>query len=240
MSNPKSNEAIVTTITKRINGVQKYLKTEKAEIPVQGNLLKPASLLKVYQTSLDARAAVTAGHATYQGALKDRDAAETTRLAADESLKGWVLARFGAGSAEASEFGFAPRKQPEVSAATRAAAVLQNKATRLARGTMPKKEKLKIKGVVPTSTAPAAPAVTTTASVPAQTPVAVAAQPAVSTPAAAPSAPSALVAAGPAAAPPPTVTPPPAAVTPAPVVTPAPAVVAPVAAAPAQEVTASH
>jgi hypothetical protein len=238
MSNPKNNDAIVNMITKRVNSVQKYLKTERAEIPVQGRLLNSAALLKLYQGSLNTRAAVTAGRAAYQGAIKERDAAEANRLAADESLKGWVLARFGAGSAEASEFGFAPRKQPDVSAATRAAAVLQNKATRVARLTMPRKEKLKIKGVVPTSTAPAAPATISTSApaqplVPAPVPVA--------SPVATSSAPSAQVAAGPAVAPPPTVTPTAVASTPtAPVATPAPAVVmAPVAAGPAQEVTHS-
>ena len=141
MANPKSNDAIVTVITKRINGIQKHLKAAKVAIPVQGALLKPSSLLGIYQKSLDARAAVTAGRATYQGALKDREEAEVDRLAADESLKGWVLSRFGAGSAEASEFGYAPRKAPEVSAATRAAAVEQSRATRQARGTVGKKEK---------------------------------------------------------------------------------------------------
>ncbi len=159
MSTSQNNNAIVTIISKRVGAVQKYLKADKVEIPVQGNLLKPAALLKLYQSSLDARAAVAAGHATYQGALKARDEAEATRLAADESLKAWVLARFGAGSTEASGFGFVPRKQPAVSGReTRAAAVVQNKATREARGTVGKKAKLKIKGVVPTSTAPAAPA----------------------------------------------------------------------------------
>jgi hypothetical protein len=230
MANPKNNDAIVNLITKRINGVQKYLKTEKVDIPVQGTLLKPASLTKLYQTSLDARAAVTAGHATYRGALKDREAAEADRLAADESLKGWVLARFGAGSVEASEFGFAPRKTPVVSAQTRAAAVVQNKATRDARGTMGKKEKLKIKGVVPTPTAPAAPAVAS-ASVPAHTLVALPALLTTAPPAVASSAPSAQVAAGPAAASPATA-PPVVAVTPAPAV-----VTAPAAAGQPQEVT---
>jgi hypothetical protein len=246
MSNPKNNDAIVTVITKRLNAVQKYLKTEKAEIPVQGDLLKPAALLKLYQGSLDARAAVTAGHATYQGALKARAEAEANRLAADESLKAWVLARYGAGSTEASEFGFAPRKQPVVSAATRAAAVLQNQATRKARGTMPREEKLKIKGVVPTSTAPAAPATPST-SAPAQPLVAPPVPLTAAPPAAMSPAPSAQIAAGPAAAPPPTVTPAAVAATPmppvavsAPQVTSAPAVVAaPVVAAPAPEVTHS-
>jgi len=225
MSNPKANDTIVSILTKRVNGVQKYLVAEKAEIPVQGALLKPAHLVKLYKGNLDARAAVTAGHSSYKAAIATRDEAEVSRLAADESLKAWVLARFGADSVEAGEFGFAPRKKPEVSAETRAAAVLQNKATRDARGTVGKKKKLQIKGVVPTSTAPAAPATTPT-SVPAPALVAPPV-PLITATADASSAPSAQVAAGPAATPPPTVTPvvvvTPATATPAPVVTSAPA-----------------
>jgi hypothetical protein len=232
MSNPTNNNAIVTVITKRINAVQKHLKAEKADIPVNGRLLKPALLLKLYQRSLDARAAVTAGHAAYQGALKDRTAAEAERLAADESLKAWVLARFGAGSVEASEFGFEARKVPVVSATTRAAAVAQSKATRLARGTVGRKKKLEIKGVVPTSPAPAAPATPAT-SAPPHTLVALPALLTAAPPVAAPATPSAQVAAGPVVTPPPTAAP-------VPVVTPAPAVVtAPVAAAAAPEVAHS-
>jgi hypothetical protein len=159
----------------------------------------PDERLPVRCSSLDTRAAVTAGHAAYQGAIKQRDAAEVDRLAADESLKSWVLARFGAGSAEASEFGFAPRKKAEVSAETRAAAVAQNKATRAARLTISKKEKLKIKGVVPTATAPAAPAVTA-ASAPSPTLIALPALMTTAASAAGSAAPSAQVAAAPAVA----------------------------------------
>jgi hypothetical protein len=158
MANPKNNSAIVTILGNRITAIQKYLVTEKAEIPVNGTLMKPAALAKLYQKSLNARAAVLAGQSAHKAALTTRDAAETDRAAADESLKAWVLGRFGAGSAEAGEFEFAPRKAPTVSAATRAQAVLQNKATRRARGTLGRKQRLTIKGVIPTSTAPAAPA----------------------------------------------------------------------------------
>jgi hypothetical protein len=158
MNNPKNNSAVVTVLNNRIAAIQKYLVTEKAEIPVNGVLLKPAGVIKLYQKSLKARADVVAGQAAHKGALTARDAAEADRLAADENLKAWVLGRFGAGSVEASEFGFAPRKAPVVSAAMRAHAVEQNKATREARGTVGRKKKLAIKGVIPTSTVPAAPA----------------------------------------------------------------------------------
>jgi hypothetical protein len=158
MSTSKANDSIVTILTNRVSAIQKYLKPEKATIPVAGKILGVATLLGLYQKSLEARAAVVAGRATYKGALSERDTAETSRLAADESLKAWVLARFGAGSTEATEFGFAPKRAPATTVETKALAVKKRQATREARGTMGKKQKLQIKGVVATPTAPAAPA----------------------------------------------------------------------------------
>jgi hypothetical protein len=103
--------------------------------------MKPAAMVKVYKKSLSARADVLAGASAHKEALAARDAAEGDRLAVDENLKAWVLGRFGANSSEAGEFGFAARKAPTVTAATRAHAVEQNKATRAARGTVGKKQK---------------------------------------------------------------------------------------------------
>jgi hypothetical protein len=158
MGNPKNNSVIVAILTARIAAILKYLTMEKAAIPVNGTLMTPGTLAKLYQRNLKARGDVAVGQAAHKSALKARDEAEVERLAADENLKAWVLGRYGAGSAEAGEFGFAPRKVATVSAATRARAVEQSKATREARGTVGKKKKLAIKGVIPTSTAPAAPA----------------------------------------------------------------------------------
>ncbi len=137
----QNNDTVVNQLTKRINGIAKYMKAEKAEIAVNGELVKPARLQAMYQSSLDARQAVAAGHATYLAAIKDRDEGEAVRLAADESLKAFVLGRYGAGSTEANEFGFAPRKKADVPVATRARAVVLNKATRDARGTVGRKKK---------------------------------------------------------------------------------------------------
>jgi len=169
--------------------------------------MKPPALVKLYQKSLKARGDVAAGQAAHKGALTARDAAEADRLAADENLKAWVLGRFGAGSVEAGEFGFAPRKAPTVSAATRAHAVEQNKATREARGTVGRKKKLAIKGVIPTSTAPAAPA-TPSVTAPANAVVTLPALLTTAPSAPAPAAAAAPVAVAAATAPPPTATPP--------------------------------
>jgi hypothetical protein len=150
-----NNAVIVKTLTARINAIDTYLKNANVEIPIDGALVAPAALTATYQASLAARTEVANAYAAYKGALAKRKVAETARLATDEGLKGWVLNRFGDGSTEATAFEFEARKKPVVSAETRAHAVAQNKATREARGTKGKKQKLKIKGVVPTDAAPA-------------------------------------------------------------------------------------
>ena len=159
MPTRRNNDAIVTDSTKRINAIQTHLKKANVLIPMDGELVKPAAVQAIFQRSLDARARVTSARGAYLAALKARDDVEAERLVAEDSLKSWVLNRFGAVSAEAHEFGYAARKVAEVSVETRAAAVAKNKATRAARNTRGKKERLKIKGVVPIPSLAAAPAV---------------------------------------------------------------------------------
>jgi hypothetical protein len=190
-----NNNTIVTNNQKRINALKKYVTNSKTEIPVSGEVLKPAQVISVFQDSLDTRAAVTATQASYKSALADRVNAEVKRQATDDALKGWVLNRFGADSAEAHEFGYSARKSPVLSAAERATAVLQNHATRQARGTMGKKAKLKIKGTLVAPTVPAAPASVAAPAAVVPVTAAPAVKPVVSVPVAAP------VAAAPAAAP---------------------------------------
>lgn len=190
-----SNATVVTNNQKRILALKKYVTNSKTEIPISGEVLKPAQVISVFQDSLDTRAAVTATQAAYKSALADRVDAESKRQATDEALKAWVLNRFGADSAEAHEFGYSARKVPVLSAAERANAVLLNHATRLARGTMGKKAKLKIKGTLVAPTAPAAPASVPAPAAVAPVTAAPAVKPAVNAPVAAP------IAAAPAAAP---------------------------------------
>ena len=129
--------------------MKKYVTGRKVTIPLAGKLLTPAQLTAIFQESLDTQAAVAQKLAAYKGAISERDAAEKRHLAADEAMKSWVLQLFGDGSTEATEFGYAARKRPEMSAEDRANAVELRRATREARGTTGKKQKLKIRGAVP-------------------------------------------------------------------------------------------
>ncbi len=136
--------------------MKKYVTDRKITIPLAGKLLNPAQVAAIFQESLDAQAAVAAKLAAYKGAISARDAAEKRHLAADEAMKSLVLQLFGDGSMEATEFGYAARKKPEISAEDRARAVELRRATREARGTRGKKEKLKIRGAMPGDRASAA------------------------------------------------------------------------------------
>jgi hypothetical protein len=150
-----SYESIVVSSTTRLGAIKKFVKNGKTEIPLAGDVLKPADVSAVFQASLDTQVAVNAGRAAYKEALAAREVAEQRRSVIDEALKGWVLNRFGADSAEAHEFGYSARKVAVVSAETRANAVKLNLATREARGTRGPKAKLGIKGTL----SPAVPAV---------------------------------------------------------------------------------
>jgi len=171
MGNRFSHNATVAGANKRLAAMKKYVTDRKVTIPLAGKLLKPAQVAAIFQESIDTQAAVAEKLAAYKGAILQRDAAEKRRLAADEAMKGWVLQLFGDGSTEASEFGYAARRRPEISAEDRARAVERRRATREARGTIGKKQKLAIRGVVPPvgASEPASPLATSTPAV--QSPV---------------------------------------------------------------------
>ncbi len=154
----QSNDKTVTQNTKRISAIKKYIRNAKTEIPDDGQLLKPADAIAIYQESLDKRAAAAAAHAAYTTAVAERKEAETRLPSLDRSLRNWVVGHFGGDSVEVGEFGFSTRKPAAVTADVRAKAVLLARATREARGTKGKRQKQKIKGSLVDPAAPAAPA----------------------------------------------------------------------------------
>jgi hypothetical protein len=154
-----SRATAVDLSTKRLTALRAYVKTGKTEIGIGGVNYKLPQVIAVYQDAIDSRQAVDTKRAEMTAAMTARAAAETKRHAADNALKPWVIGQFGPNSQEAIDFGFPPRKTPTRTPEEKVQAVAQAKATREARGTMGKKERLKIKGVVPS---PAATSTTTT------------------------------------------------------------------------------
>jgi hypothetical protein len=183
MSIIQNNAKIVSTCNQRITGLTKLVKT-KTLIPINGEQLKLADLIGIYQAAIDTRSALVTSRAALEQDLAARDSAEVTRRAADVGLKAWITTQFGAKSSQAQELGFSQTKPQEKTAETKFVAVQKMLATREARGTKGKRQREKIKGTIVDPAAPAVPAVT----VPAATPAAVTTA---TTPVAPPSAPAA-------------------------------------------------
>ena len=111
---------------------------------------------QILQSRIDAASATIAARAKWLTAA----AAENEKTTEAESillgLKSHLVTTYGAKSQVVADFGFTP-KTKKTTAKTTAAAVDKRAATRVARGTVGKKEKLKITGVVaPETPAPAA------------------------------------------------------------------------------------
>jgi hypothetical protein len=138
----KDNARIVTMCGQRLTALEKFVET-KSTMTVNGKERKLAELIAVYQVALDTRTALIAHRAVFDQALVARDDAESVRRATDKELKVWVVNEFGAGSQEAQEFGFPPPKVGARSAEAKAKAVERNLATRKARGTMGKRQRLR-------------------------------------------------------------------------------------------------
>jgi hypothetical protein len=155
MSSQPSNSTVIDTCTKRLNALHKYVPNGTTPIPIDGVAHTAADVEGIYQACLDARAALATKRAETKAAIAASKNAEAARRKADRALKPWVNNQFGVGSQQAIDFGFPPPKKPQRTVHSKAHAVLQGQATREARGTMGKKERLKVKGVVASPGAPA-------------------------------------------------------------------------------------
>ena len=129
----------------------------KETLFLEGKLWKEADVKQVFQDQLAALQASTAAHATWIKAVTDqREAYKTLVVPLLKALRGYVAAKCGTGSDTYLSFGFAVPQRSKPSSETQLAGVQQGRATRKARSTMGKKQRLAIKGVVSPVTAPAA------------------------------------------------------------------------------------
>jgi hypothetical protein len=140
MSIKPNNATVVDTCTKRLNALKEY-GGSKGTIPMNGEDLKVSDVVAIYQGCLDSRAALARSRTQVKTALAAKTSAEQARVSADMALSAWVTTKFGAGSQQALDFGFAPRKAATRTVVSKAKAAAQAKATREARHTMGKKQK---------------------------------------------------------------------------------------------------
>jgi hypothetical protein len=155
-NNKPSNTTVVDKCTQRLNAFAKYVDPNET-VYIEGVLHTAGHVVALFQSCLDDRAAVATAKAEVKVRMAKRAAGEKARRAADRALKPWVVSRFGTGSKEALDFGFAPAKATARSPEDKAKAVKQAAATREARHTMGPKAKLKIRGVLPQETAAVVP-----------------------------------------------------------------------------------
>ncbi len=166
MSIIQNNAKIVSTCNQRVTALTKLVKP-KTEISINGQPIKLADLIAIYQAAIDTRSALVTSRAALDKDLEARDSAEATRRATDQGLKAWITTQFGAGSPEAQELGFTSTNPRAKTAETKFVAVQKMLATREARGTKGKRQREKIKGTIVAPAAPAVPAVTVPAATPA-------------------------------------------------------------------------
>jgi len=118
----------------------------------------PAALTQLFQSFVDGAAGVVAAQAQYKAKLEAQRALTVTVRTVILAFRSFVIATFSHSPDVLADFGIAPRKAPTPTpAATKALAVEKRLATREARHTMGKKEKLAIKGSVPEPVTPPAP-----------------------------------------------------------------------------------
>jgi hypothetical protein len=127
-------------------------------VVLQGKLWKSADLVKALQGAIAALHATDALHASWIKAVADEKSTyKTAILPLIKALRAYIVATFGETSQVYIDFGFPqpkPRAKPSIE--TNSTALQQRRATRKARNTMGKKQRLAIKGVVQPVTAQAA------------------------------------------------------------------------------------
>jgi hypothetical protein len=147
MPNAPNNATVVETCTRRIRALGTYV-DRKSVVAINGRKHAHAEVTAVYQRSIDARAKVASLRAQLAEALDEVGDADATRMEADRALKAWVRGEFGVESTEANDFGFPAPKKAVLTVEQKVLAVERGRATRKARGTMGRRQKEGIRGVV--------------------------------------------------------------------------------------------
>jgi hypothetical protein len=108
-----------------------------------------ASLVQALKSLEDALTAVAAAHSGTKDAVSTLHATETKMAPLLRDYRSFLRATFSTATAQLADFGLAPPKaRKPLDSEKRAAATAKMRATRIARGTTSKKQKLAVKGDV--------------------------------------------------------------------------------------------
>jgi hypothetical protein len=150
-SDRTSKNQLAAKILKLASGMQDYLANKT--LALNGKAVKGSDAIKALQQQLTLQAQAATAHEAWLNATAAMQAQYTDDVKAlIPAIKKYVETVYGVGSAEYLAMGFAVPKKPQQIAESKAHAVAQAKATRTARGTLGKKQKLAIKGVVAPAT----------------------------------------------------------------------------------------
>jgi hypothetical protein len=138
-----------------IDGITKNVLTMPT-LPVGAKAYSPAQLAALIQSRIDAANEVAARKASWQAAVTTERQLDKQVTVALQDLRNLVIGAFGPTAPELASFGFSPPKVATLTTEQKQAAVLKRNATRVARRTMGKRQKAKIKGGVPAVAAEAA------------------------------------------------------------------------------------
>ena len=171
------NKAIALThVQALIAGTQKHF--PNWQFTLGNTAYTTATLVQALHSLADAITAVNAAHASVKDGLAALRATDTKVVPLIRANTSFLRATFSTATAQLGDFGLqAPKAHQPLPTAKRAAATAKLRATRAARGTTSKKQKLAIKGdvtgvtVTPVTTpAPASPPATPAGPAPVATP----------------------------------------------------------------------
>jgi hypothetical protein len=138
------------SVGKLMEGVRaQYAAAPDTPVTLAGRTMTAAELVALLQADIDASDASRQAHAAWQTRVQEERESHQAIAPILRALTASVLSRVGdtvdAGR-ELASFGLTPRKLPERTVEAKVAAAEKGKATRAARGTLGKKERLAIKG----------------------------------------------------------------------------------------------
>jgi hypothetical protein len=144
----KSNATVKGALNAMIKGLQAAFGA-KAPFTLAGRAYKRDDIVQILQSLLDAIEAVRIAEAQLKGARTVRANVAKRVQPIERALERFLRAVYGADSAKLLTFGVKPERPRKVTIQTKADAVEKGRATRKARGTMGKKQRLKIKAKLP-------------------------------------------------------------------------------------------
>jgi len=147
---------------KLIAGVEKHL--SKVTIHIGGKAFTTKEIVNVLQARIDATNASSEARAAWHAKVSEEQAQHAATKQVVDGLRQVLLVMFGSAIGTLNDFGLAPRTRREPDALTKFKRAEKAKATRAARHTMGKRQKLSIEGEVPETSPP------TTAAAPATAP----------------------------------------------------------------------